>query len=177
VVLIVEGASAVDVKIDFDKEFIFKNVRTWAWNPAGPGEVKMARTPDDNPEALQKEAEPVILSAVAEEMGRRRMQQSDERPDLLVTYYLLLTLGDSAQTIGQFVPGPMQWGIPPYVPSTQSLEVMNQGSLVLDLKANDEIVWRGVARANVRIGTDSKRRVALLREAVRDLLRRFPPRS
>ena len=49
----------VDVKIDFDKAFNFKAVRTWGWNPAGPGDVKMARTKDDDPDAMKRRAEPV----------------------------------------------------------------------------------------------------------------------
>lgn len=55
--------------------------------------------------------------------------------------------------------------------------MMNQGSLVLDFTVKQAVVWRGVARSQIRIGVDPKRREALLREAVRDLLRRFPPKS
>jgi hypothetical protein len=177
VVLAVQTALAVDVKIDADKTFDFKSARTWAWNTAGPGKVMMARTPDDDPESMQKQAEPIILEAVTAEIGRRGLQQATSSPDLFVTYYLLLTTGTSAQTLGQFIPGPMQWGIPPFAPGTQSLEMMNHGSLVLDFTVKDSVVWRGVAQANVKVGTDPKRREALLREAVRDLLRRFPPKS
>jgi hypothetical protein len=167
---------AVDVKIDFDKEFNFKAARTWAWRPDGPGEVRMARTPDDDPEAMRRQVEPVIVNAVTSEMDRRGLKAATATPDLFVNYYLLLTIGSSAQTIGQFL-GPYQWSVPPFTASTQSLEVMNHGSLVLDFTVKETVVWRGIAQANVRIGTDIKRREALIREAVRDLLRRFPPRS
>jgi hypothetical protein len=54
---------------------------------------------------------------------------------------------------------------------------MNQGSLVLDVSANQNVVWRGVAEAQIKIATDDKRREAAIREAVRDLIRRFPPKS
>jgi hypothetical protein len=172
VALAVHTALAVDVKVEFDKQFNFKAVRTWAWNPDGPGEVKMARTADDDPEIVRKQAEPVIVSAVAAEMSRRGLKEATDTPDVVVTYYLLLSLGSSAQTVGQFL-GPYQWGVPPYAASTQSLQVMNQGSLVLDFTSNEDVVWRGVARANVKTDTDMKRRETLLREAVRDLLRRF----
>jgi hypothetical protein len=177
VALAVQAALAIDVKIDVDKTFDFKSARTWAWNAAGPGKVMMARTADDNPETMQKQAEPIILEAVTAEIGRRGLQQATAAPDLFVTYYLLLTTGTSAQTLGQFIPGPMQWGIPPFAPGTQSLEMMNHGSLVLDFTVKEAVVWRGVAQANVKVGTDPKRREALLREAVRDLLRRYPPKS
>ena len=38
----------VDVKVEHDKTFDFKAVHSWGWNAAGPGEVKMARTKDDD---------------------------------------------------------------------------------------------------------------------------------
>jgi hypothetical protein len=55
--------------------------------------------------------------------------------------------------------------------------VSNQGSLVIDLAANGNVVWRGVAQAKVKFDADFKKREALLREAVHDLLRRFPPKA
>ena len=54
---------------------------------------------------------------------------------------------------------------------------MNQGSLVLDLSAKGVVVWRGVAEAKVAFEVDDKKREALLREGVRDLLERYPPRQ
>ena len=53
---------------------------------------------------------------------------------------------------------------------------MNHGSLVLDLSAKDTVVWRGVAQAKIAFGLDDKKREALLREGVRDLLKRYPPK-
>ena len=47
----VEG---VDVSVEHDKAFDFKPVRTWGWNPEGPGEVMMARTQDDDPDAMKR---------------------------------------------------------------------------------------------------------------------------
>jgi hypothetical protein len=38
-------------------------------------------------------------------------------------------------------------------------------------------VWRGVAQAKIKFGIDAKKRESLLREAVHDLLRRFPPKK
>jgi hypothetical protein len=165
---------AIDVKIDHDKTFDFKAAQTWMWS-AQPGDVKMARTQQDDPEAMRKIAEPVIMAAVATELTRRGLKQSPGAP-LVVTYYLLLTTTTSAQTVGQFLPAVTQWGVPPYAPATQSLEMMNHGSLVLDMTARDVIVWRGVADAKIKRETESVRREDLIREAVRDLLKSFPPR-
>ena len=167
----------VDVKVDFDKTFNFKAVKTWGWNPDGPGEVKMARTQTDDPDSMKKIAEPPILDQVSLEMTRLKLQQASADPDLKVTYYLLLSTNQTAQTMGQFVPGAVAWGLPLFPQSTTSLKVMNQGSLVLDLSAKGSVVWRGVAQAQIKIGTERQRREELLREGVRDLLKRFPPKS
>ena len=166
---------AVDVKIDHDKAFDFKGAQTWTWN-AHPGDVKMARTQEDDPEAMQKIAEPVIMSAVSDEMARRGLKQSPGA-SLVVTYYLLLSTATSAQTIGQFLPATTQWGVPPYNAATQSLEMMNHGALVLDMSAKNVIVWRGVADAKIKRESESVNREELIREAVRDLLRKFPPKN
>lgn len=165
-----------DVKIDFDKTFNFTAMRTWRFDPAGNGEVKMARTQQDDPDAVKKVADPIIVDAVNTEMQQLKLQRSDS-PDLIVRYFLLLTTNQTAQTMGQFLPGTVAWGLPPFEQTTQSLKLMNQGSLVIDLAAKDNVVWRGVAQAKVKFDVDFKKREAVLREAVHDLLRRFPPKT
>jgi hypothetical protein len=170
----VEG---VDVRVEFDKAFDFKPMRTWGWNTEGAGRVIMARTSTDDPEAAKQLAEPWIVDAVTTEIMKRGLQPAASAPDLTVTYYLLLTTNMTAQTIGQFLPATTAWGLPPFAPATQSLQMMNQGSLVLDMKAGSEIVWRGVAQAKISFDATEKKREALVREGVRDLLKRYPPKQ
>jgi hypothetical protein len=166
-----------EVRVEHDKTFNFKPVRTWAWSPAGRGAVKMARTQSDDPEGMRKLAEPIIVEAVGQEIKQRGLTEAAaDGADLHIAYYLLLTMGESAQVMGQFLPGTTAWAMPPFAMSTQSLEMMNQGALVLDLSARDTVVWRGVARAKIKFDADQKRRESLLREAVRDLLRKYPPK-
>ena len=167
----------VDVKIDFDKNFDFTAVRSWSFDPAGNGEVKMARTKDDDPDAVKAIADPIIVNQVGVEMGRLKLQPAASNPDLIVRYFLLLSTNQTAQTMGQFLPATVAWGLPPFEQTTQSLKIMNQGSLVLDLAAKGRVVWRGVAQAKLKFGTEPKKREAIMREAVRDLLKKFPPKK
>lgn len=168
----------IDVRVEHDKSFNFKPVRTWAWSPDGRGVMKMARTQNDDPEAMRQLAEPIIVDAVGRETKQRGLTEvAAGEADLHLRYYVLLTMGESAQTMGQFLPATLGWGLPPFAPATQSLEMMNQGSIVLDFSAHGTVVWRGVARAKIKFDADQKRRESLIREAVRDLLRRYPPRS
>jgi hypothetical protein len=176
VALAVQPVAAVDVKVGYDKAVDFTALRTWGWHPDGAGEVRIARTADDDREAARRDAEPVITAAVIAEMQKRGLPFVRETPDAFVNYYLLLTTGSTSQTLGQFVPATPEWGLPPLTGATQSLEIVNQGSLVLDVSVNGAVVWRGVASANVKLGADETKRHALIRDAVRDLLRRFPPR-
>jgi hypothetical protein len=169
-------SAGVDVKTEFDRAFDFSSVRTWGWSSDRPGEVRMARTKDDDPEAMHARVHPIIADAVIGEMARRGLQHTASTPDVAIAYYLLLTNTLSSQTVGQFIPATPEWGLPPFPPATQSLRVMNEGALVLDVSVAGRVIWRGVANAKIKLDADDKRREALIREAVRDLLRRFPPR-
>jgi len=171
------GLEGVDVNIEHDKAFDFKSARTWAWSPKGAGDVIIARTKDDDPAAMKRKAEPLILDAVAGEMMRRGLQTVASQPDLVLTYYLLLTNNMTTQSLGQFLPATTAWGYTLVAPATQSIKMMNQGALVLDLSAKDVVVWRGVAQARVAFEADDKKREAILREGVRDLFKRYPPKQ
>jgi Domain of unknown function (DUF4136) len=170
------GLEGVDVHVEHDKAFNFKSVRTWAWNPEHAGDVIMARSQADDPVAMKLRAEPLILDAVETEMKRRGLQRAASQPDVVLTYYLLLATNMTTQTLGQFLPATTAWGYMLAAPATQSIKMMNQGALVLDLSAKGVVVWRGVAQARVAFEADDKKREAILREGVRDLLRRYPPK-
>jgi len=164
----------VDVRVAFDKTFDFKPVRTWGWHAEKKGEVMMARTQKDDPEAVRKRAEPLIIDAITTEFAKLKIQPSAADPQVTVTYFLLLTSSTSAQTVGQFLPATLEWGLPPFDAATQSLKLMNRGSLVIDLNAKGKIIWRGVADAKVDPYASDTDREKTLREAVRDLLKKYP---
>ena len=169
------GLEGVDVKVEHDKMFDFKAVRTWAWRPKDFGTVVVARTKEDDAEDMKQTAEPWILDEVNIQTKARGLQRTESQPDVTLAYYLLLSTNMSTQTLGQFLPAAPMWGLPPFAPATQSLKMMNRGSFVLDLSANDKVVWRGVAQADIKMDADDKKREAALREAIRDLLRKYPP--
>jgi hypothetical protein len=167
---------AVTVQIDFDKAVDFKPLRSWAWDLEG-SDVVMARTQEDDAPAMRARAEPIILDAVATEMMRLGLPRSDSQPDLTLSYHLILTTNMTAQTMGQFLPGTTAWAVPPFAQSTTSLKMMNQGALVLVMSAKGEIIWRGLAQAKVAFDADNRKREAVLREGVRDMLKRYPPKQ
>ena len=168
------GIAAIKVHVDVDKAFDFRKVRTWAWALPEAGWVMAARTPTDDPEAIQRLAEPVVMEAVIAEMPGRGMTHTVDSPDVTLKYYLLLTLGTESQTIGQFLPPVTQWGVPPFTASTQSLKVIQRGSLAIDVMSKGQIVWRGVGAAEIKPGLTQDKRAALIRVAVKDILARYP---
>jgi len=164
---------AVDVRVAFDKAFDFKSVKTWAWSD-GYGQVLLARTKDDDPDAWRKVAQPIIIDAVKTAMTQQGFTAADAAPQVTVTYYLALTTGTETQQFGQFLPPTMEWGIPPFSGATQSFKILNRGSLVLDLTSGTTVIWRGIAQADIKPDATIERREKLLRESVRDLVRRIP---
>lgn len=167
-------SAAIDVKTSAEKTFDFKTVKTWGWATHDRGKVIMSRTQQDDAEAARARAEPIIMDAVKTEMSRRGLTAAASAPDLALMYYLLLSTNTSSQSLGDFLPATTMWGLPPFAPATQSMELMNKGSLVLDAVAGDKVVWRGLAEAKIQMDADDKKRETLLREAVRDLVRKFP---
>lgn len=170
--------AAVKVKTQFTKSFDFTKAKTWSWHEGGPGEVKMALTADDNPELVRQRAEPIIMEAVGATLPQRGLTAaaSGAPSDVKIKYYVLITLGTDAQTIGQFLPAVTAWGVPPFSGATQSYSVIERGSLVLDISANKEVVWRGIGQAELKPGQTQEKRAALVRAAVADILKKYPPK-
>ena len=170
--------AAVKVKTQFTKSFDFTKVKTWSWHEGGPGEVKMALTADDNPELVKQRAEPIIMEAVGATLPQRGLAAAAPGvpADVNIKYYVLITIGTDAQTFGQFLPAVTAWGVPPFTGATQSYSVIEQGSLVLDISANKEVVWRGIGQAELKPGQTQEKRAALIRAAVADILKKYPPK-
>jgi hypothetical protein len=168
----------VRINTQKDETFSFRGLHTWSWHPEGVGDVKMALTPDDNPEAVRTRFEPVIKDAVERSLTERglTMAPAGQTPDLHVIYYLLISTDMNRQTMGQFVPAATAWQLAPFPGATQSLKVIEQGSLVLDVNAaaSRSLVWRGVAQAELHRQRTPAERETRLRAVIGDLFKKFP---
>ena len=170
--------AAPKVNVEHDPAVDFATMRTWTWHPERPGNAVKIISQEDDSAAFKKQIEPRLLPIVEDEFARRGfpMLKSGD-PDFYVTYYVIVTAGTSSQYIGQFMSTP-EWGLPPFAPQTQSLEYFPRGSLVLDLtsRASNTVVWRGLAQADLKWEESVAKRDQRAREAVRELLKRFPPK-
>ena len=178
VLLLVTSDAAMKVKTDHDPSFDFTKPRTWAWNAKEPGRVITARTANDNPEEIKSRAEPVIMEAVSAEMTRRKVLEpaSSGAPDLTIAYSLLLTLGSQSQQLGQFVPSTLEWGLPPFSGATHRCAGFEQGSLLLDMSATEALSGAASPRRRSSRERPADKRAQLIRDAVRDVLAKFPPK-
>jgi len=174
-------SARIKVQSDFDPNADFTVLKTWAWPPDGPGQMKMALTKDDDPEVPRKRFEPVIVAAVEEAMAKKGFPKAaaGQQPDFLVAYFALISMNTNSQVMGQFIPGTMEWGIPPFEGRTQSLKIYEQGTLVLDVMSADgkKPIWRALARAELNRERADAERDKNLRGAVFDLVKEFPPKK
>jgi len=173
------AAAKTDIKVDYDKEFSFAGLRTWTWHPDGAGDVRLAVTAESDPKRVAARVDPVIMPAIEREMVARGFVRADTGADTYVHYYVLATVGESRQTHGQFVPAVPEWGLPPFAPSTSALSIYPVGTLIIDVTsaAKRAIVWRGSAARELDFDSSVEQRHKAIERAVRDLLRRFPPKK
>ena len=173
--IITVQAAKTDIKVDFDKTFSFATLKTWSWHPEGRGDVRMAVSSQDDPKLVAARVDPVIIPAVERELSARGFSRA-AAADFYVHYYVLATLKQDAQVMGQFLPTVPEWGIPPFNAATQSLSIYPVGTLVLDVTApaGGPIVWRGAAQRTINIDKPDAERRKVLEEAIRDLIRRIP---
>jgi hypothetical protein len=171
--------AATDLTVDYDKAFKFAGLRTWSWHPDGKGDVRLAVSSDDDPARVAARIDPVIIPAIERELLARKFSQTTGPADLHVHYYALVTVSGWAQTAGQFVAPMPAWGLPPFTPSTTAMEIYPLGTLIIDITspASRQIVWRGAARRKVDLERPDDERRKVLERAIRDLLRRFPPKN
>ena len=175
--VLVGEAAKIKVKAEPDPNYDFATVRAWAWD-ADAGDVMMARTPKDDPAALKQRIDPLLRKFVTDAMTQKGLAVSD-KPDVMLHYYVLVTINTTGQTMGQFLPSVAYWGLPPFTPQTQSLDVATKGSIVLDAllpgePGNRKVVWRGMAQGTVEDEATDKQREARLKYAADELVKRFP---
>jgi hypothetical protein len=72
------------------------------------------------------------------------------------------------------------WGVPPVLlGNSTSLEIYPVGTLVIDVTAvaTKQVVWRGVARKKLDVNSSGVKRRTEIEKAIRELLKKFPPKK
>jgi len=171
--------AGIKVKVEFDKEYDFTKVRTFGWHPDGAGEVKLLIREGGDPEAIRTRWEPTIKDAVEQGLAKGGIVPATSgTPDLFIHYYFLSGPNSESQYRGQFIGAVPPWGVPDFEMTTSSLKIFEQGTLILDISDGPkrQIAWRGIASAEVNRQNSAAKRDQRLREAVGELLKKFPPK-
>ena len=167
----------VKIEVQRDQKFDFASIKTWTWNPSGPGDVKVWLTAESKSEPVKRTYEPMIMAAVEAELARKGFTRATGgQADVTVTYYVLVTASTDSQSMGQFLPPVTQYGVPPFAPATTALKVFPEGSLVIDVAVPDpyHVVFRAVAQAEVELDKTEAQRSARLKNIVRDVFAKLP---
>lgn len=170
--------AATKIRAERDPAFDFTTLKTWAWRPSGPGDVKVWVTAESKSEPVQRQYEPVIVQSVEDELARRGFTKAapGSTPDFIVTYYVLITAGSSAQQLGQFLPATTAWGLPPFTAQTTAVRMYPQGTFVLDVAAPapEQVVWRAIAQAEVQLDKTEAQRAVRLQRIIKDVVAKLP---
>jgi Domain of unknown function (DUF4136) len=172
-------AAKTDIDIEYDKKYSFAGLRRWAWHPDGAGDTRLAISAQDDAKRIAARVDPVVIPAIEREMKGRGLSQVTDTPDLYVHYYFLGTVGELSQVAGQFLPAVPEWGVPPFTAGSTALTVYPVGTLIIDITsaANRVLVWRGTARRKIDMESPDQKRKQVVEQAIRDLLKGFPPKQ
>jgi len=173
--------AGLKVTVHLDERFDFKTIRTWTWETPAPGKVILLRTKDDNPEQARQRFESTVVDAVTAGFPKRGLTPAaaGATGDVRVAYYLIVTIGENSEYMGYNIPGSVSWVLPPFNPATTRLEVVQRGSVVVDIisPVKQAVIWRGMAQGQIDEGRTDDQRKARIREAVDKVLAKYPPKK
>lgn len=144
------GCSSLSVSADWDREFPFSSLRTYAWATSKESDSDMV--------FLDRR----IKRAVNEEMAAKGYQRRDAGGDFLVLY--TVKVRDRIDVYRDRY----RWG------GYTSTDRYKEGTLMLGVvdRGTDEIVWTGWAEGIVSRSGQSEEKI---RDAVARILEKFPP--
>jgi hypothetical protein len=166
------------LSVNMSENFSFAGPFTYAWT-APTGELKMLQVSGPDPDRWRRLWDPTIVSSVNRELGARGYTAAaKESADIIATYYILIGPNVASQKMGQFMAPTMEWGLPPFQGITQSYDVAEQGSLVIDLYSQSRkfVVWRGVIQANINLERSDAERNKNISKLITDLFKKHYPK-
>ena len=169
---VVPAAFGASVKSDYQKDFDFGQLRTFAFKTERAGNDPLATN------AIQAER---IQNALAAQFAANGFTQTADNPDFIVAFYSRTRERTRVQSIPAFGYGPgfgwgygipfrgrWRWGYGPEIWTT----TFTQGCVMADIidAKTQELVWRGVVQDTVNgIGQSEKE----ANNAAKDLVKRY----
>ena len=160
------ACAGISTSSDWDPAYDFAHVSSYAWSEQG----------------LEGEVSEIVLRrirlAVDEELSARGFTEAEpEVADLLVAYHTGVQERQHYDTYGYGAGGWWggYWG---GGMTTTAVRSYSEDTLILDVvdRVSNQLVWRGSANSTVDEMASPEERVATIQEAVRKMLKDFPPR-
>jgi hypothetical protein len=167
------ACSGIKVSQDYDQEYDFSKLNTFAWKPNESNEYGIT-----NNDLLDNR----IRSAITNNLLAKNYTQTDSgKPDFFISYHVTVEQKVSNSNVsGGISLGRSSAGRYGSIGiSTGSrARVYNQGTLLIDVTdaASSKLVWRGNSSQPVSEHSDPDKSTALINDTVEKVLSQFPPK-
>lgn len=164
--LLGSGCSVTKTHFDYDREFDFASLRTYAWEPK----------PDDAPRAPTTVTDPVkdqVVAAVERELASKGFSQVPEGSDFIVAVRIDREVKEQS----------VDWGAVDEVNLWWETDVetytYEEGSLMLTMVGgtSQQPIWHGSARRVLDLSARPDKVTRLINQVVAKLLQKFPPQK
>ncbi len=172
ILILLQSCSGITVSQDYEKEYNFTGLKTFAWNP---NEDNFYGVKDND--LVDKR----IRTAIENNLLARSYRKVDSyTPDFFISYYVTVEQKISSSgvsggvSIGRSSMG-RYGGIG--MSTGSQVRAYDQGTLLIDvtIPLEDKLVWRGTSTQTVSEHTSPEKSTANINETVEKILAQFPP--
>lgn len=163
------------IEVHYDRNANFSAIKTYTWLPSPPPTTDVAPGTMRDPKVVQAELEPIILAAADASFRKRGLQRVEQGGDVQVVYYLshgtsmaTATMGSYYQYAADFYVGGVYGG------QTTYAQVVEEGSLVIDVVDDRRAIWRAHASAQLNRENDDRKRRKVIEDAIKKMFDKWP---
>lgn len=163
-VVLVACSSQIRVFSDYDPGYDLRSYKTFDWGE----KVKIEQ--GKNPLHYNELNDKRIKAAVLEEMISRGYQQTEDAPELILHYHIIV----DDRSVVTTEPYGYQYG-PYWTRSNANFYSYREGTLILDLmdRKTQNLIWRGWAVTDID-GITPKEVEAIIKSAVAKIFKKYP---
>lgn len=173
--LLIYSCSSWVIDVDYDDTLTFSGLKRYAWVPDTP--VKSGNPAIDSNTLLQDR----IRQDIVTWLETHGYSYNPTNPDFLIAYQIIVENKTKMTVMNDYYDYPLRWGYryPLRTVNTprQTVYEYRQGTLIIDMvnPATRKLMWRGSATDEVKQSSSIEQRNQRVREAVDEILQRFPP--
>ena len=162
----VSCSTTYNVKYDYDQQTNFSDLNTFDW-------MHVPEKASIDSLVIQR-----VKNAVNAELKAKGLMMTSNNPDFLIAEHLgtedKVQVTDWGYGYGHRGYGGGGWG-----PGGVSTYQYEEGSLILDFvdAKSKKLIWRGVVKAEVQNADTPEKIDTLINDAVREILKKYPPSS